>query len=192
MYHFDYNEEHNIESGVAPLILDISMIALAEKYLVQPLVALAREKFTARVFTEWDSDAFAQAIGEIYTSENGSVAAMKSVMIDTVQQHAQELFTDDKYASFQHMVKDAGDFLFDFSKANAATTAAKRNKDFARNDVTWYKCPGWACSRNVSIFAISNTVAKSLRFSCPLRCSVEQDQDFWRGHVVPKENLWGG
>ena len=60
-YHFDYSDEK--EGGMAPILLDIYVFAMAEKYFVEPLQKLATEKFNARAYVYWRPNLLPSKIG---------------------------------------------------------------------------------------------------------------------------------
>jgi len=65
-YKFDYDDCAGPDD-VEPIIRDVRMFAIADKYFIAPLKTLAAEKFAKRAELEWNTDHFANAIAEVCT-----------------------------------------------------------------------------------------------------------------------------
>ena len=102
-YHFDYADE--IEGGgMAPILLNMHVLSLADRYMVDSLQKLAMDKFTKRALEDWTSDAFGDALKEIYDpkTEIGKLDVLKAMMLEVVKKHANDLFHGYVWEDVQH------------------------------------------------------------------------------------------
>lgn len=66
LYNFDYGDHGNSQEDAAPIVLDVRMFAIADKFAITPLKKLAAKKFAVRADAEWNTAGFAEAIAEVY------------------------------------------------------------------------------------------------------------------------------
>lgn len=173
LYHFDYSDE--IEGGIPPLLLNLHLFAIADKYFIEPLQKLATEKFNRRAYEHWASDAFAETLETLFESSfaEGSLETLRLIVLEVVKEHAKELFNNDAYGRFQMATVSAPAFLFEYVKS--ITTEPSTKSTVARtSNLVWYKCPGMQCQKHAAVFGIRNTVPNNFKFNCPLRCTVDQ------------------
>ncbi|KAK4544760.1 hypothetical protein LTR36_004009 [Oleoguttula mirabilis] len=171
LYNFDYGGDYdNSPDRIAPIMLDIRVFAIADKYLITPLKELAVEVFTERAAAGWGTDEFAAAISEIYSIIPEHEDHMRRIVVRAVQEHATELFSEGpSYASFNSVMRQIADFGADVSQALARRSTM----------VTWYCCP--TCS---STFAMGDY--EGVGFDCPMRCCSFRTVFWWTDHVVEK------
>ena len=181
-YHFDYDDQRHGDDQISALIHNVNMVQIAEKYFVEPLKKLAREKFQTCAYAQWDQAAFGESIALIYDSDSPSVSTLKPAVMDTVRKHSDVLFTDTAYSAFQQSIRDAPDFLLDWAKDVA--TIVHDKKDLPTADAIWYKCPGNACSNYGVAFCVNGSVPAHWSFSCPLRCTRDKDRAYWKQHLL--------
>ncbi|EON61622.1 hypothetical protein W97_00837 [Coniosporium apollinis CBS 100218] len=84
------------------LIIHAKVYALAEKYNITALKALALEKFAVEAGTFWNSTEFSQAAYEAYTSTIESDRGLRDVVVGTLYQHPEMLSKKD----VQDVVRD--------------------------------------------------------------------------------------
>ncbi|KAI7081865.1 hypothetical protein KC356_g8823 [Hortaea werneckii] len=88
-YEFDYGTSQDIKW---PLVLDVQVYAVAEKYSLPNLKRLAATKFEQRAEKEWQSVDFAQAIVEVYGGVLKIDDALRPKITRIVNKHRVELF----------------------------------------------------------------------------------------------------
>jgi ABC-type branched-subunit amino acid transport system substrate-binding protein len=69
------------------LIIHATVYALAEKYGVAGLKALALEKFSEEADQHWDNTDFVQAATEVYTGTPKNDRGMRDIVVSTFMQH---------------------------------------------------------------------------------------------------------
>ncbi|KAK5113000.1 hypothetical protein LTR85_011022 [Meristemomyces frigidus] len=175
LYHFDYNTD----SGTAPLVLEIRIFAIADKYFIEPLKKLAAERFTERCKSEWNTAVFAEAVSELYTTAPAPYHTLKRTVVDTVKRHDAQLRSDEvEYSAFKDIVLATaalGADLF-LNGVTGAPTAAERKMEESNAYGTWYECPGVHCRRHDITFCVRNTIPDSYIISCPSGCRKEVGQ----------------
>lgn len=163
-YNFDYPDHINGQAGVSPLVLDIRVFAIADKYFVEPLKQLAIKKFETRVKTEWDTAAFADAAGEVYQSTAQGPNPLKSIVVSTVKEHSTGLLDESKQDSqFLKILSTTTAFGADVSIALAKPSDTSTKL---------FKCPSCAC-----VFHCESRLGK--RFTCPNSCYGFHDEQWW-------------
>lgn len=96
MYTADYDDEHTSEDPCfTPMLLDVQMHTIADKYNIPALANLATRKFATRALTAWNTTDFAYAIEEMFTTAPESQKSMRDCAIYTTIQHAKALYTHD-------------------------------------------------------------------------------------------------
>jgi len=69
------------------LTVNTLMYALADKYEIEDLKALAKAKFEQAVLQDWESRAFAHAAGLAFDTTHSSDQGLRSVIVKTINQH---------------------------------------------------------------------------------------------------------
>ena len=152
-YNFDYPDPTNGQNDVPPIVLDVQMYIIADKYFIEPLKQLAIQKFENRAKLEWDTDAFADAVGEAYDSTAEGSNPLKRIAISTVKKHSKELLDESK--GYTHFLK-----ILSTTPAFGADTAIALAWGHDENK---YKCP--SCYKTfVCIMGLSTV------YWCPLGC----------------------
>ena len=65
---FDCGNHGNSQADVEPIVVDVRVFAIAEKYFIEPLKKLAANKSAGRAKQDWRTSAFAIAATEAYES----------------------------------------------------------------------------------------------------------------------------
>lgn len=196
MYHFDYDDDmHSLIvtdpeelEEMPPVLLNVSVVMIADKYLIEPLKTLAMEKLRDRLIADWGTEAFARAIAVLWSDESGSsssINALKTLICQTVFSHNVALFSESKYTPFQETAQITPKFVYDYARAVGKAMFKPSSLPIAGN-VTWYKCPGQQCVRNEVVFSVSKAINPRWHISCPLRCTHEKGLDFWKAYEVTK------
>lgn len=92
-YHFDYLRTAAAvsSSGQPSLIKHAKVFAMAIKYRVDGLRALAVQKFQHAAFNEWNSDDFAHVVHVVYTSTADHVQELREIVATTIYDHFSDL-----------------------------------------------------------------------------------------------------
>ena len=91
-YHFDYLPNTSARAFDQQfLIKHAKVFAMAIKYQVDGLRALAVKKFKEAASTEWNSDEFAQVVHAVYTSTPDHVQELRGITADTIHDHFSDL-----------------------------------------------------------------------------------------------------
>ncbi|KAK5170364.1 uncharacterized protein LTR77_004951 [Saxophila tyrrhenica] len=179
MYHFDYEDEGH--GGLAPLMLNAYLFVMADKYQVDGLKALAKDKFLKRTTSQWNTSSFAEVISVAYSLDDRVTGVLRQILAGTVRDHAKDLFRKQEFFEFREAALKHPQLLLDHSKSTAVN-ADEPNRNPANMD--WYKCPGNYCKEYSAIFAISQHVPDTFRISCPLRCTYNKNKPFWDAYKI--------
>lgn len=93
-YHFDYLRtaaSPSSANGKPSLTKHAKVFAMAIKYQVDGLRALAVKKFQQAVSNEWNSDDFAQVVHVVYTSTPEHAQELRTIAADTIHDHFSDL-----------------------------------------------------------------------------------------------------
>lgn len=98
----------------------------AEKYDVQPLKTLAKDKFEAILATGWNSEHFVDSLKLIYdgTPDTAEPDSLRELAINTAAIHAKELMDRGEFLS---LCKERGDIATDILRASVHQPAAETN-----------------------------------------------------------------
>ena len=182
IYNFDYvvpGEEH----GIAPMVFDIYVHTVADKYSIPTLMKLAATKFAARAKDEWKTPAFAEAMKEVYTTAADPEHELRNTILAIATKYANDLAVNDFGAPFRMAAKsipNCGGDLFEELARGALSSELIKNRAF-------YRCP--TCSR---VFAMSeaepnNTYAHSenqFSYRYCVYCGNKYTSGAWREREV--------
>jgi hypothetical protein len=151
-YHFDYDDENRGDTPA--ILLNLKIFMLADKYMVEPLKTLAKDKFTRRAQMDWDKDFFAQAITVVYDMENKRDAqGLKDVILQIVAEHASELLVEGIGSSFREKVLATPSFLLDYTTKVTKIIPPPVVLSVSSGDA-WFKCSQPQCSSKNALFKI--------------------------------------
>ncbi|KAK5759332.1 hypothetical protein LTS12_010495 [Elasticomyces elasticus] len=104
MIHYLYTTDYNAEEGssIPPMILDVNVHIVADKYDLSALAKLADTKFHTRASTEWNTPAFVEASTLIFTTET-DVGDLRNTVVLTANAHRIELSQGDIGAQFHEV-----------------------------------------------------------------------------------------
>jgi hypothetical protein len=183
MIEYFYRHMYEVRADHQGIVLHVKVAALADKYMITPLGALAYWKFAECLEKEWDQEAMCDAIREVYTTaDEDYVAGLKNALLVTVDEHSAQLF-DKSSTSFRATVADIPEFLKEYSTKFATKPPPKESS--LPDNAVWYKCPGSRCQSYGASFCIENQedVPETFVFSCPLGCHESRAQSFWKHQV---------
>ncbi|KAK3712285.1 hypothetical protein LTR37_009147 [Vermiconidia calcicola] len=165
LYTFDYHYENQVKGvKAAPMVFDVFVHIIADKYDIPALMKLAESKYAEHVQNVWQTDAFAESIREVYTGAADRDGQLRKTIIETFTRHAQELYHEDFGACF----RSVADAIAPFASALAAALVTPRNPAPEEGDVR-YQCSwcGWSCfTRQFS--------SPNVRYAC-MNCHIHGD-----------------
>lgn len=181
LYHFGYKSDLS-ETAPSPVIQDIRLFVVADKYLIPPLREKALRNIQGCFKVEWHTDTFPSAIREIYGLAPMHKDMLKPEVIQTVTRF-RELFPDQdgQYGAFQKLLQDLPDFA-----AEAAMAIARLPILRTAVQTYMFKCP--TCDKKFCI------AGNSSNFRCPFfsTCNpgIFRDRNgnhiwaFWSDHQI--------
>ncbi|KAK5731187.1 hypothetical protein LTR15_001126 [Elasticomyces elasticus] len=133
-------------AGVSPVLFNVRMIAIAEKYGVDHLANLAISKVDYHSATAWATDGFADAIEEAYTTLMDIDRTLRDTLLDWVMVQGDYLFdvTRKEHTYFQAMAAGTPMFTAEVAARFAKTQGIRRR-------ITTYKYSGSMCPITLNI-----------------------------------------
>ncbi|KAK4574555.1 hypothetical protein LTR86_001396 [Recurvomyces mirabilis] len=165
MFYYIYHGEYNdVEIATTPMLVNVRMVAAAEKYFVDHLPGIAASKLD--YYTErdggWATVDFADAIEEAYTTTADQGRQLRETLLEVVLRHKSDLFDNKKpeFSYFQAMAARTPGFAADVASA------------LCRAPITpLYRCPSSDCS---VVFRCEFGEADLLDWECP-ECGVARE-----------------
>lgn len=111
MYRFDYDASGNDQARVSPMIFNVKVYAIAEKYNVSALKSQAKDKFEKAVETCWDMDDFPHAIAYVYASTPDR--GLRDLVVGIVCKYIKALL---EKQDFQNVLKETTGFAADVTQ----------------------------------------------------------------------------
>jgi speckle-type POZ protein len=93
MYTSDYDASGSAENSASPMVLNVKVYSIADKYDVPALKSQAKEKFETTVKTCWNMDDFPYAVAEVYNSTTSIDRGLRDVVIDVTCEHINQLLS---------------------------------------------------------------------------------------------------
>lgn len=134
MYGFDYDSSGSEHSRASPMLFNVKVYQIADKYVVPQLKQKAKEKFETIVQTCWKMDDFPVAIAEAYTCTPKTDRGLREPLVKISMDHMDELLKKDAFV-------DVLENTIGFS-SDLATVLAKRK--VVNPKAKGYRCP--SCS----------------------------------------------
>lgn len=179
LYHFDYSDYGNSSTDCAPIVFDVKMFAIADKYFIQPLKLLASKKFRKRCRKEWQTAAFAEAVAEAYDSSPKDDDTLKRTIIKIIKKNGGEIrrlaATNLELANTFRAIPDLGADVFFADHLSEQEQAGKEGV------VDWYSCPSSDCQDVGRIFSVYVKCGYTMNFSCPTGC-FSQNAGWWSSY----------
>jgi len=123
VYQLDYDDdiaERYLDTigPVDPIVLNVRVYNIAEKYFIPGLKECAESKFRQRVKQQWDTPAFADSVRDVYQSCPRNDNSLRHTIRAVIKAHGATLgknpFT---YESLHATIHDVGDFAVDIFRA---------------------------------------------------------------------------
>jgi hypothetical protein len=129
MYRFDYDGSGNDQGRVSPMLFNVKVYGIADKYEIWALQLLAEKKFAKAVRTCWDMDDFAHVVSEIYSSTPSTDRGLRDIVVDIAHENIEALLEKD---DFLGVLEGTAGFAADVTQLLAQKKRLSNRK---------YKCP---------------------------------------------------
>lgn len=113
LYTANYDDEAAI-ADAAPILFNVHVHTIADKYNIPILCRLAEAKFADRASREWKTEGFAEAVKEMYATSPDSKKILQDSAVAHAVEHAKELFTNDQ-SLFQKIAQTVAPFAYGVS-----------------------------------------------------------------------------
>lgn len=161
MYTFDYTGSGNNQERASPMILNVEVYSIADRYAIGALKSRAKEKFDKAVKTCWNMDDFAHAITEVYSSTPSTDRGLRDTVVEVARKNISTLLGKE---DFRNVLEETVGFAADVIQLMEQSENAS---------VVKYHCPSCDGDWNASLQPGTNYC---------LRCG-ESRKD-WARHVV--------
>ena len=138
------------------------------QYLIQPLRALACEKFSKRCETEWASPEFAKAVDELY-KHCSDMDELKGNAVFTIKKHAKDVF-DGRASGFEDLVE-----VLRLTEFGADVACVLAGGSDSGNKT--YNCP--SCQKVFTVAA-----PPGCKFSCSQGCHTGFNGSWWASYIL--------
>lgn len=99
MYTFDYTVSGNNQERASPMIFNVEVYSIADKYCILGLKTRAKKKFDKAVKTCWDMDDFAHAITEVYSSTPSTDRGLRDTIVEVARKNISTLLQKEDFRS---------------------------------------------------------------------------------------------
>ncbi|EMD86655.1 hypothetical protein COCC4DRAFT_33157 [Bipolaris maydis ATCC 48331] len=165
LYSFDYDASGSVADVASPMVFNVKVYSIADKYDVPALKSIAREKFKESVKTCWNMDDFPHAIAEVYSSTPPNDQGLRDLIVEVACERITELL---QKQGFRDVLGEAVGFASDLVKLQAS-----KKRPNEKQDRTKYRCPN--CSK------YWEAASSESRYYC-LYCGVHYSN--WSSYVV--------
>jgi speckle-type POZ protein len=135
MYTFDYDASGSAENSFSPMVFNVKVYSIADKYDVPALKSKAEQKFEAAVAVGWDMDDFPDAIAQVYNSTPSVDRGLREIVTETACKHVKELLLK---PGFRDVLDETVGFASDIAQLLAESKNQKQRSK--------YRCP--SCRHN--------------------------------------------
>lgn len=189
MLSFLYEKEYEPPADVNPLAFHAHVAAIADKYFIQPLQRYTEYKFNEETKKSESLNAFPDAIVAAYESENEHM--IKTVIEVTKSNHHRLFSKVSEPDGFREVLREIPEYAVaaaealaeELRAADKELSAGVRIPKKKLNEMTWYRCPDYACEDDNVVFAVP-TRLRNQYISCPFKCEKGYDRNsrFWAKH----------
>ena len=159
MYTFDYDCSGNDLERTSPMLFNVEVYSIAEKYGVSSLKLRAKEKFERAVKTCWDMDDLAHTITYIYSSTPPTDRGLRDAVVEVVYEHISALL---KKHTFRDVLEETVGFAADVTQLMVSSERAFQK----------YHCPN--CGKHWE------AVVPATGAFCCIHCGCRQSN--WSNH----------
>ncbi|KAJ9216760.1 hypothetical protein DTO166G4_1606 [Paecilomyces variotii] len=162
MYGYNYNNSGSDHGRVSPMLFNIKVYQIGDKYDIPKLKAQAKENFTVAIDKCWEMDDFPTAIEDAYSTTTSGDRGLRDPLVSLSLLHIDILLENE---DFKQVLRNTLGFAADLVQKNA-------EQDQRNAKGKQYRCP--YCAKEFHFNASSN-----LKY-CPL-CS--QNTGNWASYV---------
>lgn len=117
IYGFDYDSCGSEDTRVSPMLFNVKVYQIADKYCVPQLKQRAKDKFEQTARTCWQMDDFPVAIAEVYERSHEHDRGLRELVVRISQDHNVQLIKSEKFCSvLSRTVGFAADLTFSLSE----------------------------------------------------------------------------
>lgn len=135
MYTFDYDASGSAQNSSSPMVFNVKVYSIADKYDVPALKSQAKQKFETAVETCWDMDDFPDAIAQVYHSTPSTDRGLREVISGAACEHVNELLLKQ---GFRDVLEETVGFASDI----AQLLAKRQKQNQGQSQRQRYRCPG--------------------------------------------------
>lgn len=132
MYTFDYDASGSTDTSVSPMVFNVKVYSVADKYDVPELKRESEQKFAKAVETCWNMDDFPHAVAQVYSSTPPRDEGPRKIVVDVSCNHVNKLLTKQGF-------QDVLDGTMGFASDMARHLAGSQQEDADRGQK--YRCP---------------------------------------------------
>jgi len=156
-YGFNYDSSGSDQGRTSPMLFNVKVYQIGDKYGIPSLKEQAKEKFSVAITTCWEMDDFPVAIASAYSTTSSADRGLRDLLVSTSLEHINDLLKND---DFKQVLRETLGFAADLVQSQDHKIR-----------MTIYYCPNCANSWGLQ----SSGKVKH----CPL-CSYSVD---WSRHV---------
>lgn len=152
MYGFSYDSSGSDRGRVSPMLFNVKVYQVGDKYSIPRLKEEAREKFTAAIKTCWEMDDFPVAITEAYSTTSRGDRGLRDPLVQISLEHLDVLLKNEE---FKHVLRNILEFAADLVQQRSYPPSMKSYRcpscsiEWSMGDRTGYAyCPGCGNNRN--------------------------------------------
>ncbi|KAK7177377.1 BTB/POZ domain-containing protein, partial [Paraphaeosphaeria sporulosa] len=113
MYTFDYEAIGDAENSPSPMVFNVKVYSIAEKYDIPALKLLAKQKLQKTAEICWDMDDFPHAVAEIYASTPSADQSLRQLSTEISCDHIKQLLAKQ---GFRDVLDEAVGFASDVAQ----------------------------------------------------------------------------
>lgn len=97
MYGFNYDSSGSDLGRISPMLFNVHVYQIGDKYGIPSLKEQAKEKFAAVIKTCWGMDDFLIAIASTYSTTPSADRGLRDLVVSTCLEHINELVKNDDF-----------------------------------------------------------------------------------------------
>lgn len=134
MYGLNYENYENNNPKIPPMLLNVRLYQIADKYDIPALKKETKEKFCNRAATCWESDDFPLAIIEAYTTTPKQDRGLRDIIVEVSCNHMSELL---KRVDFLQVLEEETGFAIDMLQFSVSENYKGKRDNIEKR----YRCP---------------------------------------------------
>ncbi|KAL4777963.1 hypothetical protein BJX76DRAFT_363185 [Aspergillus varians] len=97
LYGFNYDSSGSDQGRTSPMLFNVKVYQIGDKYGVPKLKAEAKEKFSVAIKTCWEMDDFPIAIASAYSTTASTDRGLRDLLVSTSLEHINDLLKNDDF-----------------------------------------------------------------------------------------------